>query len=190
MIVAIASENKPKVSACKKVFSELKNEFSKSEDISFIVNSIDSGVDDMPMSLDDLMTGAKNRTEKLHKILKSENRPADYYIGLEGGFFIKYNLGRIEPIVFLESWVYVFNGNKGYWGSSGAIEVPGKISEDILNSGKELGVVIDERMKQTGIRSNQGTVGVLTNDKVTRQDFFETALIFALAPFYNSHMYN
>jgi len=190
MIIAIASENKPKVSACKKVFSELKNEFSKCEDLSFIVKSIDSGVDDMPMSLDDLMTGAKNRTEKLHYILKSENRPADYYVGLEGGFFIKYNQVKTNRVVFLESWVYVFNGLNGFWGSSGAIEVPEKISEEILSSGKELGLVIDEEMKQTGIRSNQGTVGILTNNKIIRQDFFERALIFALAPFYNSNIYN
>jgi len=191
MIIAIASENKPKVSACKKVFNDLKDEFRTSkENISFIVRSIDSGVADMPMSLDDLMIGAKNRTEKLHNILKSENRPADYYIGLEGGFFIKYNSAKKNRVVFLESWVYTFNGRKGYWGSSGAIEVPKNISEEILNSGKELGIVIDEKMKQTGIRSNQGTVGILTNDKVTRQDFFETALKFALAPFFNSNIYN
>ncbi len=87
MIVAIASENNPKVSACKKVFSDLKNEIGTNEDISFIVRSTESGVADMPLSLDDLMIGAKNRTEKLPSILKIENRPADYYIGLEGGFF-------------------------------------------------------------------------------------------------------
>lgn len=190
MIIAIASENKPKVSACKKIFNELKNEINKSEDISYIVKSIDSDVADMPLSLDDLMTGAKNRTENLHKLLKSENRPANYYIGLEGGFFIKYDPGRPVPIVFLESWVYAFNGIKGYWGSSGAIEVPEKISDDILKSGKELGVIIDQKMKQTGIRSNQGTVGILTKNKITRQSFFESALIFALAPFYNSQIYN
>ena len=190
MIIAIASENKPKVSACKKVFNQLKNEFIESEQISFIIKRIDSGVADMPMSLDDLMTGAKNRTEKLYHILKNENRPADFYIGLEGGFFIKYNSARKGPVVFLESWVYVFNGIKGYWGSSGAIEVPELISEEIIQSGKELGDVIDEQMKQTGIRSKQGTVGILTNDKITRQDFFESALFFALAPFYNSNIYN
>jgi inosine/xanthosine triphosphatase len=190
MIVAIASENKPKVSACKNVFSDLKNEFSTNEDLSFIVRNIESGVAEMPLSLDELMTGAKNRTEKLHSILKNENRPADYYIGLEGGFFLKYNFERSNHVVFLESWVYAFNGAYGYWGSSGAIEVPQNISDDILKSNKELGVVIDQKMKQTDIRSNQGTVGILTNNKITRQDFFESALIFALAPFYNSQMYN
>ena len=190
MIVAIASENKPKVSACKKVFSELKNEFNTDKEISFIIKNMDFGVADMPLSLDDLMTGAKNRAEKLYNTLKSENRPADYFIGLEGGFFIKHNSERLNPVVFLESWVYAFNGMNGYWGSSGAIEVPEKISDDILNSGKELGVIIDQKMNQSGIRSNQGTVGVLTNNKITRQDFFETALKFAIAPFYNSIIYN
>ena len=190
MIVAIASENKPKVSACKKVFNDLKNEISTNEDIKFIVRSTESGVADMPLSLDDLMTGAKNRTEILHNTLKNENRPADYYIGLEGGFFIKYNSDRLSPIVFLESWVYAFNGEYGNWGSSGAIEVPEKISEDIINSGKELGEIIDQKMNQTGIRANQGTVGILTNNKITRQDFFESALLFALTPFYNSQIYN
>jgi len=190
MIVAIASENKPKVAACKKVFNDLKDEIGANERLSFLVKSIESGVADMPLSLDDLLTGAKNRTDKLSKILKNENRPADYYIGLEGGFFIKYVDGNTEPVVFLESWVYASNGKKGYWGSSGSIEVPAEISKEILNSGKELGEVIDKKMNQTGIRSNEGTVGILTKNKITRQNFFESALLFALAPFYNSTIYN
>ncbi len=190
MIVAIASENNPKVSACKKVFDELKNELNTDDELSFIIKSIDSGVSDMPLSIDELMAGAKNRTTNLYKILKSENRSADYFIGLEGGFFIKYNSDQLDPIVLLESWVYAFNGNKGFWGSSGAIEVPEKISDDILKSGKELAVIIDQKMDQADIRSNQGTIGILTNNKITRQDFFESALIFALAPFYNSNIYN
>lgn len=190
MIVAIASENSPKVSACKKVFNDLKYKFNTKDEILFIVKSIDSGVADMPLSLDELMTGAKNRTKKLNNILKMENRPADFYIGLEGGFFIKFDSDRINPVVFLESWVYVFDGTYGYWGSSGAIEVPQKISDKILTSGQELGVVIDKVMHQTGIRSNQGTVGILTDNLINRQDFFESALKFALAPFYNSEAYN
>lgn len=190
MIVAIASENKPKVSACKKVFNDLKNEINFDENLSFVIRSVESGVANMPLSLDELMTGAKNRTQILYNLLNNETRPADYYIGLEGGFFIKYNSGKSKPIVFLESWVYVFNGRTGYWGSSGAIEVPDKISDKILNSDKELGEVIDKLMNQNGIRSNEGTVGILTNNQITRQEFFESALLFALAPFYNSPIYN
>ena len=190
MIVAIASENKPKVSACKKVFKKLKNEINIDENLSFISQNVESGVANMPLSLDDLMNGAKNRTERLQILLKNENRPADFYIGLEGGFFIKYNSDKSKPIVFLESWVYAFDGTIGYWGSSGAIEVPDKITQEILNSGKELGEIIDKKMNQSGIRSNQGTVGILTKNRITRQNFFESALLFALAPFYNSAIYN
>lgn len=190
MIVAIASENKPKVSACKKVFNELQNEFKTDKKITFIIKSIDSGVANMPLSIKELMTGAINRTKYLQAKLKNENRFADYYIGLEGGFFIKYFPENLNPIVFLESWVYAFNGDVGYWGSSGAIEVPKNISDDIIYSGKELGIIIDQKMKQSGIRSNQGTVGILTNNVVTRKEFFETALKFALAPFYNFKIYN
>lgn len=190
MIVAIASENKPKVAACKKVFNDLKDEIGSNAKYSFIVKSVESGVANMPLTLDDLLTGAKNRTNTLSKILISENRPADYYIGLEGGFFIKYNKESNNPVVFLESWVYASNGKKGYWGSSGSIEVPSKIADEIIKSGKELGDVIDNRMNQKGIRSNEGTIGILTKNKITRQQFFESALLFALTPFYNSTLYN
>jgi inosine/xanthosine triphosphatase len=190
MIVAIASKNEPKVEACKKVFNTLKNQFFKKENISYIVRKVNSDIADMPLSIDELMIGAKNRSENLFQNLKHENRPADFYIGLEGGFFIKYITHRIHPVVFLESWVYAFDGSDGYWGSSGAIEVPQKISEAIIKSGTELGVIIDEKMNESDIRSKQGTVGILTNNLTTRQGFFETALIFALAPFYNSQIYN
>ena len=190
MTVAIASKNKPKVEACKKVFNNLKGQFFNNEKISYIVKEIISDISEMPLSIDELMNGAKNRSKNLHRSLKHENRPANFYIGLEGGFFIKYNSERIHPVVFLESWVYAFDGSRGFWGSSGAIEVPQKISEDIINSGKELGIIIDQKMNQKDIRSNQGTVGILTSNLTTRQSFFETALKFALAPFYNSQFYN
>jgi inosine/xanthosine triphosphatase len=190
MIVAIASENVPKVEACKNVFNELKKENLYSDEITYIIKSIHSGVADMPLSIDELMKGAKNRTNNLYKLLKKDNRPADFYIGLEGGFFIKYSSQRTSPVIFLESWVYVYDGLIGYWGSSGAIEVPQKISNDIIQSGKELGIIIDQLVKQKNIRSRQGTVGILTKNIVTRQNFFETALKFALAPFYNSNIYN
>lgn len=189
MIIAIASENTPKVLACESVFNTLKDKICPADNLKFVKQKVDPGVQAMPLSLDDLMTGAKNRAEKLFKILQNKESPSSYYIGLEGGFFLKYFPGREFPTTFLQSWVYILKDNIGFWGSSGAIEVPLKLAEKILNTGKELGEIIDEFASGQNIRSNQGAVGIFTNNIVTRQDFFESALIFAISPFLNSQIY-
>ena len=190
MIIAVASNNIPKVSACKKVINNLKNELSSDENIEIINRKIESDVGAMPLSLDDLMNGAKNRAKKIFKLLKEENRFPTYSIGMEGGFFLKYSPCRNSPVAFLQSWSYVYDGEKGYWGSSGAIEVPQNIFSKISDTGKELSEIIDDIADVENVRSKQGTVGVLTNNRITRQDFFESALLFAFAPFFNSEMYS
>ncbi len=189
MIIAVASNNIPKVSACKNVINHLKDELSHGENIEIINRDIESDVRAMPLNLDDLMNGSKNRAKKIFKLLKEENRFPTFSIGMEGGFFLKYSSDRNSPVTFLQSWSYVYDGEKGYWGSSGAIEVPQNISSKISDTGRELGEIIDDIAKVENVRSKQGTVGVLTNNRVTRQDFFESALLFAFAPFYNSEIY-
>jgi non-canonical (house-cleaning) NTP pyrophosphatase len=50
--------------------------------------------------------------------------------------------------------------------------------------GRELGDVIDE-LAGTAVRGTRGAWGVLTLDLIGRQDSFRSAILAALAPFYN-----
>ena len=111
-----------------------------------------------------------------------------FCVGLEGGFFsVEDSDGIVQT--FLQSWAYVINGDRESFGASGAIIVPQSIARPVLQDKESLAQVIDRTASQVDIRSKQGTWGVLSGDRVTRQSSFETALMNAMAPFYNPAMY-
>jgi non-canonical (house-cleaning) NTP pyrophosphatase len=115
------------------------------------------------------------------------HEPWNYFVGLEGGLdVIQENGGRR---VFLESWAYVSNGARGFFGRSGSIEVAEAIAGEVVNRGVELSVAIDRFAGEAGIRDAQGAWGVLSGNLISRQDSFRIAVIAAFAPFYNAKMY-
>ena len=65
--------------------------------------------------------------------------------------------------------------------------LPDRITRDVLD-GEELGDVID-RVAAAAVRSTRGAWGVLTLDLIGRQDSFRSAILAALAPFYNPTLY-
>jgi non-canonical (house-cleaning) NTP pyrophosphatase len=65
--------------------------------------------------------------------------------------------------------------------------LPDAIAREVLE-GRELGDVIDERAGTT-VRGTRGAWGVLTLDLVGRQDSFRSAIVAAVAPFYNPALY-
>jgi non-canonical (house-cleaning) NTP pyrophosphatase len=186
MIIAIASKRGPKVEAVKKCF-ELTKQFFISTPIEFLTYEIDAGII-MPRSITELMDGAKKRTMLLQQTLQSENRHADFFIGMEGGFHSIHHDGKEH--IFLQSWAYVSNGVIGFFGSSGNILVPEKIAVEVMKQNRDLSEVIDEFTKRIDVRSKQGTWGILTKDLLTRQQSFEIALTTAFAPFYNSEIFS
>lgn len=188
MKIAIGTTREPKVDAVKEAFDVFRSRIvAKDEEVQFVAYNVQSPVAGMPLSLKELMQGAQGRTESLVLQLKREKTEADYYVGLEGGFHVVQDGGHRR--VFLQSWVYVTDGQHGYFGSSGNILVPPKIANPVIDRGIELGIVIDRFGNETNIRSRQGTWGVLTSDILTRKHSFVVALIAAFAPFYNKRAY-
>ncbi|HXM95825.1 MAG TPA: DUF84 family protein [Candidatus Dormibacteraeota bacterium] len=97
--------------------------------------------------------------------------------------------GRGERRVFLESWAYVTDGERGYFGRSGGVECPEALAHEVLEKGVELAVAIDKFADASGIRDAQGAWGVLSSNLITRQEAFRVAVIAAFAPFYNAKLY-
>src|SRR5947207_10629787 len=91
--------------------------------------------------------------------------------------------------VFLESWAYVSDGARGYYGRSGSIELPEALAHDVVENSVELAVAIDRFAGAVGIRDAQGAWGVLSNNFISRQEAFRVAVIAAFAPFYNMKLY-
>ena len=183
--IAIGTKNRPKVNACKSVLGKICGYLPDAAEYKIITRTGSPDVPEMPLSIDDMMSGARNRAVNVFEQILIGNSQPDYAIGMEGGLFLKSLPGSNFLLTFLQSWAYVYNGTRGYWGSSGAIQVPDKIARPVLDQHEELAEVIDRISGEKNVRSGTGAVGILTRGEIVREDFFYQALIFAFSPFYN-----
>jgi inosine/xanthosine triphosphatase len=190
MRIAIGSTREPKVEAVKEAWEVFGPKLLEDLDATTTFSSYDvsNGVPRMPLNVAELMDGARNRAEHLLLQLKREKSEADFYVGLEAGFnVIGYEGPRRQA--FLESWAYVSDGYKGYFGHGGGLYVPSFIADPVIDRGLELGIVMDRVTHQSDVGNGRGSWGVLTQDMMTRQSAFVVALIAAFAPFYHPEAY-
>ncbi len=188
MKIAIGTLREPKIEAVKEAFELFRSQLARDDEvIEYLSYDAGGSAPHMPTSIKELMEGAQNRAESLILQLKREKNEAEFYVGMEGGFHVLQERGK--RLTFLQSWAYVTDGHRGYFGSSGNILVPQKIANTVIDRGIELGIAIDRFAKETDIRSKQGAWGVFTRDILTRKHSFVIALICAFAPFYNKKGY-
>lgn len=155
----------------------------------FIIEGVEvaSGVKDTPLSREESMRGARQRVETLRKIAQREGKNWKYFVGLEGGLDSVVEHG--ERRVFLENYAFVSDGVQGFFGRSGSVELPPALVEEVLVRGTDLSIAIDAFAGAVGIRDAQGAWGILTGNKITRQEAFRIAVIAAFAPFLNAQAY-
>jgi len=175
MLVILGSTRRPKAQALAAVLSELASELGPAE---LRLIDVPSGVPETPLDRADIMGGARNRVEALQKQVPE----AQFYAGLEGGLHAQH--GPV-PGVWLENWAYVSNGRQGFFGSGGSIPLPDVLAREVVGRGRSLAAVIDELSGKHDVRSGEGTWGVLTGGRVTREEVFRRALLNAFAPFYS-----
>lgn len=187
LIVAVGSTRKPKLAAVREALDGLADSLGPNSATEIVGMEVESGVNHTPLSREESMCGARQRAETLQKIAFGEKKPWNYFVGMEGGLDCILESGRRR--VFLESWVYVSDGTRGHFGRSGAVELPDSLAEEVFVRGTDLSVAIDRFAGAAGIRDGQGAWGVLSGNKITRQEAFRLALIAAFAPFFNSSMY-
>lgn len=187
LVIAVGTTRKPKLAAVHEAISHITDVLAPGTLIEVIGVEVESGVSHTPTSREELMRGARQRAESLEDIAKRQNQPWNFFVGLEGGLEVIRESG--ERRVFLESWAYVSDARYGHFGCSGAVELPPSLAEEVLAGGTELSVAIDQFAGAAGIRDAQGAWGVLTANKISRQESFRVALIAAFAPFYNRTMY-
>lgn len=191
MRIAIGSTREPKVEAVKEAWGVFATRIldDPDEKIAFSSYDVSNGAaPKMPLTVADLMEGARSRAENLMFQLKREKTEADFYVGLEGGFNV---IGHEGPRrqAFLESWAFVSDGYKGFFGHGGGLYVPSSIADPVIDRGIELGIVMDRVTHQSQVGNKQGSWGILTRDILTRQHSFVIALIAAFAPFYHPEAY-
>jgi non-canonical (house-cleaning) NTP pyrophosphatase len=190
MRVAVGSTRQPEVEAVKeawRVFSRLILQ-DPEEPVTFLSYHVPKNAPELPLSIADLMEGARSRVENLMLQLKRERQEADFYVGLESGLNLSGPQGP-RRLAFLESWAYVSDGHLGYFGHGGGICVPPCIADPAIDRDIELGIVLDRLAATRKVASEEGVWGVLTHDLLSRKHSFVTALLCAFAPFYQPSVY-
>ena len=185
--IAAGSTRRPKLNAVQEAADLFRCYFSVDTTIEVHGYEVESGVSHTPLSREELMQGARQRAETLAARLAATGDAANFYVGLEGGLDVLEEQSRRR--VFLESWAYVTDGERGHFGCSGSIEIPEALAEEVVIRGTELSAAIDDFAGQAGIRDAQGAWGVLSGNLILRQESFRVAVVAAFAPFYNTKMY-
>ena len=173
MKILVASKNPVKVNAVKEAF---KICFGEPFEISG--TGTDSGVSDQPRSDGETKTGAKNRVERL----AASGSVADYYVGIEGGIDV------LEDRLFAFAWIAVSDGQEQSLARTGSFELPPEVAR-LIYEGMELGDADDQVFKKENSKQQNGAVGLLTRDLLTREKLYEHAIVLALIPFLNRTMY-
>ena len=172
--VVIASTNPVKIRAAVNGFRRL---FPGSE-LSVVTANVPSGVAHQPMSDEETLRGALNRSANA----QTAHPHADYWIGLEGGI---QSLGQ-EMIAF--AWIVVRSNHMIGKGRTGTFFLPPAVV-DLIRQGKELGEADDVVFGRTNSKQENGAVGLLTDNVIDRTQLYEHAMILALIPFKNEMLY-
>lgn len=186
--VAVGSTRIPKLRAVSEALREFASKLVPDADFEVVGEEVESGVSATPTSCEDLMRGARQRAEALVRVAREKRKPWNYFVGLEGGLEVLQE-DRARR-VFLESWAYVSDGSRGFYGRSGGIELPEELAHEVLERGFELSDAIDRYAGAVGIRDGLGVWGVLSAELIPRHESFRLAVVTAFAPFYNARMYS
>ena len=201
--IAVGTKRGPKLNAVQEALATFSQSLSPGSGFEILGLEVESGVSHTPASREELMRGARQRAGALIRLAHERGESWQYFVGLEGGLdVIREPAVLIDSLpssgflqvaprrVFLESWAYVSDGERGYYGRSGGIEIPETLAREVLENGVELAAAIDRFAGAVGIRDAQGAWGVLSGNFITRQEAFRVAVIAAFAPFYNAKMYS
>lgn len=173
MRIIVGSRNPIKVQAARDGFGATWQKATLS--VSGVV--VPSGVNAQPMGDDETRRGAHNRAANALLM-----RPgADYTVGIEGGC-------AFEPDGALQvfAWVAVHRSRDGLRGESrtAAFYLPREIAR-LVAQGMELGEADDVVFGRENSKQDNGSVGLLTGDRITRAGYYTPAVVLALIPFLN-----
>jgi inosine/xanthosine triphosphatase len=173
--IIIASTNPVKINAARDAFIAMfpHNLFD------FHGINAASGVAEQPMSSDETRRGAKNRVQHA----RQSSPDADYWIAFEGGLYR--DAEKLRSVI----WVAVENRD-GYTSEAqcASFLLPPAIA-NLVNSGMTLGDADDKIFGRTNSKQQNGAIGLLTHDILTRQSIYADGAVFALIPYKNPDLF-
>ncbi len=170
MIIAVGSKNQTKIEAVKQTLFLYPHSFPNPKVKAIDVNLKEFG---HPQTLEETIEGAMDRAKQAFV-------DCDFSFGIEGGLMkVPYSQSG-----YMETGVCViYDGTNTYLGLSPAFEWPPEVTKIILKGEadaskafKDLGYTTHEKLGAV----KGGIIGVLTNGRVTREDYTKYAIIMAL----------
>jgi inosine/xanthosine triphosphatase len=153
------------------------------ETIECIGQHAPSGVSDQPMDAEETRIGAENRVVYCRQKDEQADQRADYYVAMEGGVD-KFTYG---PATF--AYVAIADRDQISIGRGAILPLPNKVYRE-LQSGKELGDVMDDLFNVVNIKQKGGAIALLTKGHATREGNYTEALLLALVPFLNQALFS
>ncbi|MBI4133566.1 inosine/xanthosine triphosphatase [Candidatus Uhrbacteria bacterium] len=175
MKVIVASKNPIKIQAARGAFERMFPDASAT----YEGFSVSSGVPDQPHTEEETLQGAVNRATRA----RAEYPDADYWVGMEGG--VVFNGDAALAL----AWIAVL-GRDGMVGRgrTGTFYLPPEVGE-LVRAGHELGEADDIVFGRENSKQQNGAIGLLTGDVLTRTQHYSDATVLALIPFKNRALY-
>lgn len=151
MKILVGSQNPTKIDSVKQVF----------KDDLVTGMEVESKVAAQPFSDEETLEGAINRAREC-----ASHNKSDLGIGLEGGVM------EIGDELYLCNWGALVDSKENVFTASGArIPLPDEIKQK-LETGKELGEVMDQYSNQHEVNKKEGAVGIFTDNAIKREEMF------------------
>ena len=169
MKIVVASTNPVKIEAARAGFAQVFP-----DELDMLGISTPSDVSDQPMTDDETHIGARNRAYKARDL----HSDADFWIGIEGG--IEERLG----VLLVFAWIVIVNKDRAGHARTATFILPDEVAV-LVKQGLELGDADDIVFARANSKQQNGSVGLLTDDRINRAGYYSPAVVLALIPFIN-----
>ena len=179
MHISIGTKNTGKVAAVERAIRE----YSLFHGSTLEVHDVESLVSGMPVGLDEIISGAKNRARWAY-----EKGEYDIAFGIESGIF---------PVPHTKSGYIdttscvIYDGTNYHIGLSSCFEYPKGMAEGVINHGKEISDIAVEMgfSEDRNFKNGLGMIGVLTKGRMTRIDYTYQAVQMCMVYLENPECY-
>lgn len=171
--IAVASKNPVKIDAVREALS-----FFLNDEIELDGVTVESGVSNQPMSDVETLQGAEFRVRNIQHQIPGY----DFYVGIEGG--VEDSVSGLMAF----AWIVISNDRITGKARTASFFLPPRVAE-LVHQGFELGDADDIVFSKQNSKQQNGAVGLLTNDAITRKSLYLPAVQMAFIPFINPEMY-
>lgn len=180
MTLALGSTNPIKIEALEEVIRE----YPDLSQATVVPYAVSSDVSEQPLSLEEMIRGAKNRAKKAFYA----NHRSTYGFGIESGLFEAPG----AQSGFLEASICaIYDGSNHFIGLSCGFEVPPQILELVLQKKMDL----SQACHHSGVTSDpklgagEGLIGLLTKGRIDRKKYTKQCITTALIQLENARFY-